>query len=88
MIRDAFNLQGKVAIVTGCATGLGQGMALGLAEAGALIAGVYNKSTPTCGDEIASLGSRFVGIKADLADLAQVEKVVETTVKAYGRVDI
>ncbi|NNK92810.1 MAG: 2-dehydro-3-deoxy-D-gluconate 5-dehydrogenase KduD [Desulfobacterales bacterium] len=88
MIRDAFNLQGKVAVVTGCATGLGQGMSLGLAEAGALIAGVYNKSTPTCGDEITSLGSRFVGIKADLADLAQIEKVVEATVEAYGRVDI
>lgn len=88
MIRDAFNLQGKVAIVTGCATGLGQGMSLGLAEAGAVIAGVHNKSKPTCGDEIASLGSRFVGIEADLADLAQIEKVVQTTVEAYGRVDI
>ena len=88
MIRDAFNLHDKVAIVTGCATGLGQGMSLGLAEAGALIAGVYNKSKPACGDEIESLGSRFVGIKGDLADLAQVEKVVEATVEAYGRVDI
>lgn len=34
MILDAFSLQGKVAVVTGCDTGLGQGMALGLAEAG------------------------------------------------------
>lgn len=87
-MHGAFSLQDKVAIVTGCATGLGQGMSLGLAEAGALIAGVYNKSTPSCGDEIESLGSRFIGIKADLADLANVEKVVETAVEAYGRVDI
>ena len=40
MILDAFSLQGKVAVVTGCDTGLGQGMALGLAEAGCDIVGI------------------------------------------------
>ncbi len=40
MILDAFRLTGKVAIVTGSRTGLGQGMALGLAEAGADIVGI------------------------------------------------
>jgi 2-deoxy-D-gluconate 3-dehydrogenase len=40
MILDAFNLTGKVAIVTGARTGLGQGIAFGLAEAGADIVGV------------------------------------------------
>ena len=40
MILDAFKLTGKVAIVTGCRTGLGQGMAFGLAEAGADIVGI------------------------------------------------
>ncbi|MDU1083115.1 MAG: 2-deoxy-D-gluconate 3-dehydrogenase, partial [Leclercia adecarboxylata] len=40
MILDAFSLQGKVAVVTGCDTGLGQGMAVGLAEAGCDIVGI------------------------------------------------
>ena len=40
MILDAFSLQGKVAVVSGCDTGLGQGMAVGLAEAGCDIAGI------------------------------------------------
>ena len=46
MILSQFNLEGKVAIVTGSSTGLGQGMAFGLAEAGADIAGVYHPSDP------------------------------------------
>jgi 2-deoxy-D-gluconate 3-dehydrogenase len=46
MILDQFNLSGKVAIVTGSSTGLGEGMAYGLAEAGADIVGVYNNDLP------------------------------------------
>ncbi len=40
MILDSFELKGKIALVTGCDTGLGQGMAIGLAEAGCDIVGV------------------------------------------------
>lgn len=40
MILDSFDLQGKVALITGCDTGLGQGMAIGLAQAGCNIVGV------------------------------------------------
>jgi 2-dehydro-3-deoxy-D-gluconate 5-dehydrogenase len=88
MILDAFNLRGKVAIVTGCGTGLGRGMAVGLAEAGADIAGVYNNSKPDCAGEIAGMGRKFLSIKANLADLDQIEPLVEQTVEAFGRVDI
>ena len=52
MILNAFDLKGKVAIVTGCDTGLGQGMALGLAEAGCDIVGI-NIVEPT--DNIAKI---------------------------------
>lgn len=46
MVLNAFDLTGKVAIVTGCDTGLGQGMTLGLAQAGCDIVGV-NRRIPT-----------------------------------------
>jgi 2-dehydro-3-deoxy-D-gluconate 5-dehydrogenase len=88
MILDAFNLRGKVAIVTGCGTGLGRAMALGLAEAGADIAGVYNSSAPDCGGEIAGMGRKFMAIRADLADLDRIEPLVEQAVENFGRVDI
>ncbi len=88
MSTDLFNLTGKVAIVTGCGTGLGHGMAVGLAEAGADIAGIYNSSEPACQKEIEAVGRRFAGIRADLADHDQVSRIVPETVKALGRADI
>ena len=46
MILDNFKLEGKVAIVTGCSTGLGQGICLGMAEAGAKVVGVDYVDAP------------------------------------------
>jgi 2-deoxy-D-gluconate 3-dehydrogenase len=63
-------------------------MALGLAEAGADIAGVYNSSEPDCGAEITRMGRRFLPVKANLSDLDQLDPLVEQTVEAFGRVDI
>ena len=88
MILDAFNLKGKVAIVTGCGTGLGRGMAVGLAEAGADIAGIYNRTEPDCAATITGMGRKFHGIKTDLSNLDAIEPVVAETVAALGRVDI
>jgi 2-deoxy-D-gluconate 3-dehydrogenase len=88
MILDAFGLQGKVAIVTGSGTGLGRAMAVGLAEAGADIVGVYNSSQPACGPEVEALGRKFLGIKANLAEVEQIEPVVTKAVENLGRVDI
>jgi len=88
MITDAFNLKGKTAIVTGCDTGLGQGMAVGLAEAGCDIVGV-NIVDPT--DTIAkveALGRRFVSIKANLMTQDDIPNIVETAVKEFGKIDI
>lgn len=88
MILEAFDLKGKVAMVTGCGTGLGRGMAIGLAEAGADIIGVYNRSEPDCAATIAAMGRRFHGIRADLADLDSHQGIVEETVRVLGRIDI
>ena len=88
MILEQFNLQGKVAIVTGSGTGLGAGMACGLAEAGADIVGIYNSNIPNIKGKIESLGRRFLGIQADLATTAPVQEIVDKTVESFGKVDI
>lgn len=88
MISHAFNLAGKVAIVTGCDTGLGQGMALGLAQAGCDIVGI-NIVEPT--DTIAkveALGRRFLSLKADVSNTEALEGLVSQAVATFGRVDI
>jgi 2-deoxy-D-gluconate 3-dehydrogenase len=88
MILEQFNLTGKTAIVTGANTGLGRAMAIGLAQAGADIAGVYNSTPPVQHSAIENLGRKFVPIKADLADSASVNTIVERVVSELGRVDI
>lgn len=85
MILEKFNLNGKVAIVTGSNTGLGQGICKAFAEAGALVAGVSRRpSTETA--EI--LGESFHNVLADLSGTDVIPSVVEQTVQKFGRVDI
>lgn len=88
MILDQFRLDGKLAIVTGASRGLGQGMAIGLAEAGADIALVASSSTDDTAKQIHALGRRACQIQADLLDPHVVPRIVETTVKELGGIDI
>ncbi|MEX9252438.1 2-dehydro-3-deoxy-D-gluconate 5-dehydrogenase KduD [Pseudenterobacter timonensis] len=88
MILDAFKLSGKVAIVTGCDTGLGQGMALGLAQAGCDIVSVNRKAPEQTAAGVNSLGRRFLAIQADLSRQEGLEEIVARTVAEMGRVDI
>lgn len=88
MILDAFNLAGKVAIVTGCDTGLGQGMTLGLAQAGCDIVGVNRKIPEETAEKVKALGRRFLAIQADLSQQDSLESIVAQTVAEMGRVDI
>ena len=88
MIQDRFNLAGKVAIVTGCGTGLGQGMALGLAEAGASIVGVDYIPAAETGRAVKALGRGFLEITADLSTTAPIPGIVEQTLATFGRIDI
>jgi len=85
---DAFNLSGKVAIVTGCDTGLGQGMTLGLAQAGCDIVGVNRKIPQETAEKVNALGRRFMAIQADLSKQDALDDIVNQTVTEMGRVDI
>jgi 2-deoxy-D-gluconate 3-dehydrogenase len=88
MILDRFNLSGKVAIVTGSSTGLGEGMAFGLAEAGADIVGVYNKDLPKNQEKIEAQGRRFLGVQADLSSPMPIDGIIRKAVETFGKIDI
>ena len=87
-IIDSFRLDGKVAVVTGANTGLGQGMAVALAQAGAKVAGVARRSCDETRKLIEAEGGKFVEIIADLSDMASVDIIVKGAVDAFGQVDI
>lgn len=88
MILDQFRLEGKVALITGCNTGLGQGMMLGLAEAGATVIGI-NRSTPTETEVmLKKIGAKAHFINADLSSTAPVAGIVEEALKFAGKIDI
>jgi 2-deoxy-D-gluconate 3-dehydrogenase len=88
MTLKQFSLEGKVAVVTGSSTGLGEGMAHGLAQAGADIVGVYNKDRPANREKIEAVGRRFMGIQADLSGIEPVADIIDKAVQAFGRLDI
>ena len=88
MILEQFSLQGKTAVVTGCRTGIGQGMAVALAQAGADIVGVGDRGFDDTPRLVQEAGRRFVGLQADLRDPANARKVVEEAVAACGEIHI
>lgn len=87
-MSDLFNLKDKVAIVTGCNTGLGQGMALGLAEAGCHIVGVNRSEADETQEKVEALGRKFLNLQADLIKQDHIPDLVEQAVAEFGRIDI
>jgi len=90
MILDKFSLQGKIAMVTGASRGLGRGMALGLAEAGADIVGVSRGSCDATAARVTALGRRFLHLPMDLAcaSVADLQGLVRRAVEEMGDLDI
>ena len=86
MILDMFSLKGKVAIVTGSDTGLGQGISRAFVEAGAKVLGICRsasiKTQQMLGEE------NFAYVTADLSSLEPVEMIINTAVEKFGRLDI
>ena len=87
-MSNPFDLRGKVAIVTGCDTGLGRGMAFALAEAGCAISGVNVVAPTETAECLESGGHRFLDIRADLATIEPIPEIIQRTVTEYGRIDI
>ncbi|WP_174634502.1 2-dehydro-3-deoxy-D-gluconate 5-dehydrogenase KduD [Yersinia thracica] len=88
MILDSFKLKGKVALVTGCDTGLGQGMAIGLAEAGCDIVGVNIVEPKDTIEKVTALGRRFLSLTADLSKIDGIPALLERAIAEFGQIDI
>lgn len=86
---NLFDLTGKSAVVTGAGRGLGRAMAVALAEAGADVVIVTNR-TPAdeTAEAIRKLGRRAHTIVADLSDESKLQGIVDETISAYGKIDI
>jgi len=83
-----FDLTGKTAIVTGASSGIGQGIAVALAAAGAKIAGVARSSQDETARRVKEAGSPYFAIAADLATIEPVERILDEAVHRAGRADI
>lgn len=88
MILNSFDLKGKVALVTGCSTGLGQGMAVGLAQAGCDIIGVATSAPKDTGERITALGRRFLGLGADLGNIDCIPTLMAQALAEFSHIDI
>ncbi len=83
-----FDLSGKAAIVTGANTGIGQGIAVALAEAGADVALVGRSSAEETAEKVRALGRKAALIRADLSTIEPVQEVVDRTLAELGGLDI
>ena len=83
-----FDLHGKTAFVTGASGGLGQGMAVGLAEAGANVVAVASSNCDETVQKVREAGGAIEQISADLSAADGLEAVVSQAIQCFGRIDI
>ena len=91
MLKDIYDLSGKVAIVTGSSRGIGRAIATTLAEAGADIVSNYNKSADKANElkgEIESMGRKCVVVQADVGDFNQAQSLAKAALDQFGKIDI
>ncbi|MGV3458093.1 2-dehydro-3-deoxy-D-gluconate 5-dehydrogenase KduD [Sphingomonas sp.] len=85
---NPFDLTGRVAVVTGANTGIGQGIALALAQAGADIAAVGRSAATETVEKVRALGRKAEIINADLSSIEPVGRIVDETVEKLGGLHI
>lgn len=86
MILDQFSLKGKVAIVTGSNTGLGQGICRAYVEAGAKVVGVSRRPSTETAEMLGE--ENFYNVIADLSSCEVIPKVIKEALDRFGRIDI
>lgn len=89
-IKEKFNLKGKKAFVTGGARGIGKSVSIALAQSGADIAIVDRdiEEAEKTAKEIAAYGVQTIAVKTDVTDPADVNRMIETILSAFGTIDI
>lgn len=87
-MTQAFDLSGKVAVVSGATQGIGQGIAIGLAEAGADIVLLQRSDDTSTEEKIKALGVRCKIIQCDLMNLNEVKQAIPKAIETMGSVDI
>jgi gluconate 5-dehydrogenase len=89
-VQELFDLKGKVSIVTGGGRGIGRFIASGLAEAGSSLV-IASRKVEKCqkaADELSKLGVRAIAVKCDTSVPAEIDALIDTTVKEFGTIDI
>ena len=87
-MTNPFSLEGKVALVTGGNVGIGQGIALALADAGADIASVARRASDDTVGKVLAKGRRAISIQADLMSMEPIGRIIEEAEKGLGPIDI
>jgi len=89
-ILSLFDLEGKIAMVTGAGSGLGRAMALALGEAGAdvSVVDINAEALRKTASEIEKMNRSSLVIEADVTNIGDVNRMVERTVEVFGKMDI
>jgi NAD(P)-dependent dehydrogenase (short-subunit alcohol dehydrogenase family) len=88
MKNNLFNLEGKIAVVTGASRGLGKAMAIGLAKAGADVVVTDVLDTTETVAEIKKLNRKSFGLKVDVSNTSDVEAMVKNVLEKFDNIDI
>ena len=85
---DLFSLTGRIAVITGASSGIGQAIAAALAAAGADIAVVGRSASDETAARVQAAGRRFLSVTADLSTTAACKTIVEEVARGLGGIDI
>ena len=88
MVRSLFDLDGKVALVTGGGKGLGEAMALALAGADVVIAGKTQENNQRVADEIKDMGRASLAVEVEVREPKKVKRMVEAVLNRFKKLDI